>query len=394
MQIYLDAYIEAPKTGEWGNEDYTGKGIPVIRTANFTDNGVINYSNIVTRDISQKKFEEKALLTGDIIIEKSGGSDTKPVGRVVYYDGESHKYLFNNFTSVLRVKNKEELNSRYLFYFLFHYYRTGNTKRFENKTTGLHNLKLDAMLKQTLFAPPSLCKQNRCVESLDKVNVVVRHLQQEIDLLDSLTKSRFVEMFGDPQMNPFQWPIKRVGELATEIKYGTSLPSVDGGKYPYLRMNNLTNDGHLDLSDLKYIDIPNSELEKCLVRKGDVLFNRTNSIELIGKTATYNLNQEMVIAGYIIRVRLNEEMNPDFFSTLFNLEFMKVMLQRIAKGAVNQANINSKELQSIRIYVPPIEKQNCFVEFMHQIDKSKAVIQKSLDEAQLLFDSLMQEYFG
>ena len=102
----------------------------------------------------------------------------------------------------------------------------------------------------------------------------------------------------------------------------------------------------------------------------------------------------MVIAGYIIRVRLNEKILPEVLSQYMNLEALKDILRSMAKGAVNQANINAQELQSIRVYVPDIELQKQFVEMKDQVDKSKSKIQKSLEETQLLFDSLMQKYFG
>lgn len=178
-------------------------------------------------------------------------------------------------------------------------------------------------------------------------------------------------MFGDPILNPKGWGMFTIGDVVTDVRYGTSKPAVEGGKYPYLRMNNLTSDGHLDLKDLKYIDVSDDEIEKCVVRKGDVLFNRTNSIELVGKTAVFDFSEDMVIAGYIIRVRLNEKLLPEVLSQYMNLEAIKGILRRMAKGAVNQANINAQELQSIKVYVPSMELQNQFVEMKKQIDKSK-----------------------
>lgn len=214
-------------------------------------------------------------------------------------------------------------------------------------------------------------RQKRIVELLDKVSSILSKRKQELIELDDLIKARFVEMFGDPIENPKNWEITTVGDIVTEVRYGTSKPAVEGGQYPYLRMNNLTADGHLDLRDLKYIDIPDEEIEKCVVRTGDVLFNRTNSIDLVGKTAVFDLSEEMVIAGYIIRVRLKENMLPEVFSEYMNLKALKKILRSMAKGAVNQANINAQELQSIKIYLPDIELQKQFVTIKAQIDKSK-----------------------
>ena len=229
---------------------------------------------------------------------------------------------------------------------------------------------------------------------MDITESIISKRKNELKYYDELIKARFVEMFGDPISNPKKWKVVKIGDIVKDVRYGTSRPAVEGGKYPYLRMNNLTVDGQIDLTDLKYIDIPESEIEKCIVRKGDVLFNRTNSVELVGKTALFNLPDEMVIAGYIIRLRLNKDLRPEILSQYLNLKPLKDILRSMAKGAVNQANINAKELQNIRVYLPEMELQNAFVVFAHQIDKSKVAVQKSLNQAQLLFDSLMQQYFG
>ena len=218
---------------------------------------------------------------------------------------------------------------------------------------------------------PETSEQDKIADMLARLECIVEACHQELQKLDELVKARFVEMFGDPILNPKGWGMFTIGDVVTDVRYGTSKPAVEGGKYPYLRMNNLTLDGHLDLKDLKYIDVSDDEIEKCVVRKGDVLFNRTNSIELVGKTAVFDFSEDMVIAGYIIRVRLNEKLLPEVLSQYMNLEAIKRILRRMAKGAVNQANINAQELQSIKVYVPSMELQNQFVEIKEQVDKSK-----------------------
>ena len=255
------------------------------------------------------------------------------------------------------------------------------------------NLKL-SMLYEFPIDLISLDQQYEVVSILNAVQKIIDLYQKELSSLDELVRARFVEMFGDPIENQKDWEVVKIRDIVTDVRYGTSKPAVEGGRYPYLRMNNLTVDGGLDLSDLKYIDIPDNEIEKCVVRKGDILFNRTNSIDLIGKTAVFNLLDDMVIAGYIIRIRLNNQILPDVFSQYMNLEAMKKVLRGMAKGAVNQANINAQELQSIKVYIPNMELQKQYVEFKEEIDKSRSRIQKSLEASQELFDSLMQDYFG
>ena len=306
---------------------------------------------------------------------------------VKYYNGKFDAY---QRTYIIESKDKNALTVPYLYCFL-----DGYVEELRKQSIGgvIKYIKL-GNLTEAQIPICSIEKQNEIVENFDKVNTLISLRKQQLSEFDELVKSRFIEMFGDQRMNPFGWDIVTIGDIATEVRYGTSRPAVEGGKYPYLRMNNLTYEGYLDLTDLKYIDIPDNEIEKCVVRKGDVLFNRTNSVELVGKTCVYNLDYDMIIAGYIIRVRIDDRMLPVVLSNYLNSTVLKEQLRSMAKGAVNQANINAQELQSIPIYLPPIDLQYEFVAFVEQIDKSKFEIQKSLEKLETLKKALMQKYFG
>ena len=286
------------------------------------------------------------------------------------------------------------VSNDFLIEFIYWSLRTG-VKELQSKSTGSTFKSINKKVLEEVRIPKiSLKDQEGIIRNITLLTNILTKYEQETVFLDELVKARFVEMFGDPIENQKDWEVVKIRDIVTDVRYGTSKPAVEGGRYPYLRMNNLTVDGGLDLSDLKYIDIPDNEIEKCVVRKGDILFNRTNSIDLIGKTAVFNLLDDMVIAGYIIRIRLNDQILPDVFSQYMNLEAMKKVLRGMAKGAVNQANINAQELQSIKVYIPNMELQKQYVEFKEEIDKSRSRIQKSLEASQELFDSLMQEYFG
>ena len=278
--------------------------------------------------------------------------------------------------AIMAFKDKHVINiiPEYIFY-LFKY---KNWEECSNKAVMGKTLN-KATLSEIEVEICSIEKQRQIVNILDKIMSAVDGRKQELQLLDELIKARFVEMFGDPVKNPKGWEVVTIGDIVTEVRYGTSKPAVEGGKYPYLRMNNLTADGHLDLNDLKYIDIPDDEIEKCVVRKGDVLFNRTNSIELVGKTVVFDLQEDMIIAGYIIRVRLNKRLLPEILSQYMNLEALKDILRSMAKGAVNQANINAQELRSIKVYIPDMELQKQFIEMKNQVDKSKVTVQKAFE---------------
>lgn len=249
-------------------------------------------------------------------------------------------------------------------------------------------------LEDTQIPAYSLDEQQIISDTLSETDQLITKAKAQVSLLDQLVKSRFVEMFGTYPSNPMKWETGRIRDIVEDVRYGSSRPAVEGGKYPYLRMNNITYGGELDLSDTKHIDVPENELEKCTVRRGDVLFNRTNSKELVGKTCVYNRDEMMVLAGFVIRVRVTERVLPEFLSAFLNTDFSKQMLLGMCKAAIGQANINAQELQDIGLYLPPIELQHQFVRFKAEVDKSKLAVKQSLEKLETLKKSLMQQYFG
>ena len=249
-------------------------------------------------------------------------------------------------------------------------------------------------LKNLIIPIPPLDEQSRIVAELDLLTGIVDKQNAQLKELDNLAQAIFYDMFGDPIENPKRWEVKKLGDVSTSVSYGTSSPSSTVGKYKYLRMNNITYEGFLDLTDLKYIDMDDAEFEKYSVREGDVLFNRTNSMDLIGKTTYIHNMEPMIIAGYIIRVRLVDSVLPVYVSKFMNMPAMKKKLKGMAKGAVNQANINSKELKSIDIPLPSLALQQSFAEKIQSIEKQKETIRASIADTQKLLDYTMDKYFG
>lgn len=374
--------------------DIVSGGTPSRTNTEFWDGGIIPWIKI-------GNIKEKYVGEADEYITQAGleGSSAKilSAGTILFTIfatlGEvgilTIKACTNQAIAGITIKNQSEVLTDYLYYFL---------KSKKSYVTALgrgvaqNNINL-SILRNFEVPIPALSMQKQIVDVLDKAEKIIEARQQQLQKLDELVKARFVEMFGDFPLNPKGWEITTIRDIVTDVRYGSSRPAVDGGKYPYLRMNNITYGGELDLTDIKRIDIPDNELDKCTVRRGDVLFNRTNSKELVGKTCVYNRDEMMVLAGFVIRVRVTERILPEYLSAFLNTDFSKQMLLGMCKTAIGQANINAQEMQNIEIYLPPTELQRQFVQFKEQADKSKIAVQKALDEAQLLFDSLMQKYF-
>lgn len=291
--------------------------------------------------------------------------------------------------SVAALHPSDQIMPRYLMHCLI-----GNRHTLNQEAHGIAQKGIYLKQLSSLSIPlPPKSTQLAIVSKLDKINELIRLKKEQLKDFDNLAQSLFYEMFGDPVENEKGWEVKKLGDVCTDIKYGTSKPASENGRYTYLRMCNLTTDGFLNLSNTKQIDIPDDEIEKCIVRYGDILFNRTNSIELVGKTCLFDKKEPMVIAGYIIRVRLNDTLLPVVLARMFNLASIKKLLRSMAKGAVNQANINSKELASIRIPLPPLPLQRLFAQRIEQIEREKSEVQKSIQDLETLQASRMQYWF-
>ena len=384
-KVRLGDVLENTFSGEWGTEE--GEMLtPVLRTSNFNEDGTFDYETPAMRCIPAKKIEAKRMLRGDVVLEKSGGTPKRPVGIMAYYNSDDLA-LCSNFNQVLRF-DKGVVDSKYAFYQLRWLKARGAFRQFTRKTTGLQNLQMKKFVDLELLKPP-LGEQERISLQLDAICAQIVQAKVQIEKLDQLVKSRFVEMFLAKD-----FPNVTIGEVSSDIHYGTSEKAGSEGDFVYLRMNNMTDDGKLDINDIKRISLEGRALDKCLVRKGDLLFNRTNSREKVGKTCVFDFDEPMVIAGYIIRVRLNDSVDSRYLSAYMNLSTTKKMLRSIAKGAVHQANINAKQLAAIEFPLAPKELQEEFTTFVSQVDKPRFAILQQIEKLETLKASLMQEYFG
>jgi type I restriction enzyme S subunit len=266
-------------------------------------------------------------------------------------------------------------NSKLLQDYLKFYLKSDNVQRIIYKyATGATILHASKSIHYIDVVLPSLETQKKIVQVLEKTKSAIEKKKEAIKLLDELVKSRFIGMFGDPVLNPKGWQKGKISDVIIKTQYGTSNKADEGnGEFKILRMNNITYDGKWDFSSIKYVDLDKKEQEKFLVYKGEVLFNRTNSKELVGKTAVYKEDEPMAYAGYLVKATPNGKANGEFISSYMNTKYIKAKLLNMAKSIVGMANINAEEFKKIDIYIPPIELQNQFAGFVKQVDKLKFV---------------------
>lgn len=376
MNVRLDSVCDiimgqAPAGDEYNDQ---GEGLPLLAGAGDFKNG---------RPVAKKftRVVTKQCIEGDLVIGIRASIGDKVIA--------DRPYCLGRGVAVIRPKAKD-MAPRYLWHWM-----TAIRPELERKARGATFKQVNrADIGELRLALPPLDEQRRIAAILDQAEELRAKRRAAITLLDQLPQAIFLEMFGDPVTNPKGWPVVRIGDLLESANYGTSGKAGPVGAWPVLRMGNLTAEGHFDFADLKYIELAPHEIPKYTVRKGDILFNRTNSADLVGKTALYTAEDPAAYAGYLVRLRVNERANSEFMAAFMNLGYTKRVLRGMAKSIVGMANINAKEVQTIAIPQPPIELQTRFAERVHVIRNAKTAHQSALVELDILFASLQHSVFG
>lgn len=333
-------------------------------------------SNVLNKYIDEYLFDGESLIFG------TGGNASIHFAR--------DKFNVSTDCLVAQTKNGK-INTKFIYYFLLlnkHILEQGF------KGAGLKHIS-KSYISNISIPEVDRTEQDKIVQVLDRVNDLRQKRKEQLTLLDDYLKSVFLEMFGDPIFNKNNYITVKIRQIVKDVKYGTSKKAdTNNGKYSIIRMNNITYSGEWNFSNLKYIDLEENEKAKFMIKKGDLLFNRTNSKELVGKTAVYNRKEQMAFAGYLIRCRFNEKKaSPIYVSHFLNSEYGKAKLFHMCKNIVGMANINAQELQDIEIILPPIELQIKFETIVNQTKELKQKMKESLNEMDNYFNSLMQRYF-
>lgn len=253
-------------------------------------------------------------------------------------------------------------------------------------------------LKAVEIDCPDIDTQKKVTEAFDKLTKVIAMRQKELSVLDSLVKARFVEMFGDLMLNPYEWPVVKISDVSTYLKSGLSRKlSDDDIGLPVIRSGNIQN-GQFVYENVKYWyknDPQGSKTEDYILEDGDVLVNFINSESQIGKSAIFrDIGRDCIYTTNIFRMKLAVNCNEYYYNYFAMSAYYYRQLRKIIQPAVNQASFTTVNFLKLSIPLPPIDLQEQFADFVRAVDKLKVAVQKALDEAQLLFDSLMQEHFG
>lgn len=363
IATYINGYAFKP-------EDRGTEGLPIIRIQDLTGNSYdLGFYN--------GEYPERIEINnGDVLISWSGS-----LGVYLWNKG---KALLNQHIFKV-VFDKAEIDKSYFIYAIQHY-----LKEMEAKTHGAtmkHITKKD--FDDMLVPYPNMQKQRETAGILSMVDGIIVSCQQELTKLDELVKSRFVEMFGDNETNPFGWKQSRVGDCCT-LKSGTSLPAEvenEGGPIPYVKVGDMNypgNERYITTSS-RYVSLATAG--NGIFEVGSIIFPKrggaigTNKKRMTKLPISADLN--------IMGVSSKGVLLPEYLLVYFDM----IDLGALSDGS-SVPQINNKNIAPLRICLPPMELQKEFAAFVAEVDKSKLAVKQSLEKLETLKKSLMQQYFG
>ena len=296
---------------------------------------------------------------------------------------------------VCKISAKKGTNEEYIRFAL-----SKKLKNIEDKTSFVTVKHLSARELSTIeFTMPEYEKQRKIADILVSIENIIEKKKQELEQLDTFVKSRFVELFGDPIKNPKGWEVVKLSECLERIDNGKSFTcdsNAREGAFPAILKLSAATYGDYRPYENKALLEETQFVESVEVHRGDLLFTRKNTPDLVGMAAyVFETPEKLMMPDLIFRLVTNERMTPIFLWQLINNREFRPVIQGISGGsAKSMSNISKERLKNIEVICPPISEQKKLEGVLEQVDKSKSKIQKSLEETQLLFDSLMQKYFG
>lgn len=364
------------------------EGIPFVR---MRDLGKYHLSTNLTsvetfiNEEYAKKYGYKVIEKGAILIPRSGSVSL------------NHRAILGVDAAIVsHICALEIFNQKIDNYYLYYYLTMLDMGRIAQKTTGLDSISFKRLGMIKIPVRPRI-EQSKIVAYLNKIQELIDRRKEVVELLDKYIKSVFLEMFFE-DVDREKWQDEKINKLKVIKKttYGTATKAnVDGVGIPVLRMNNISYQGEISLDNLKWADLSKEESGKLHLKDGHVLFNRTNSPDLVGKMAVWDKGDGYTFAGYLIRLEINEEkLSPYYLSSYFNSEHGKKILYNKARLSGNLANISASTLMEQRLLLPPINMQKEYEDIYTRVQVLKNKYLQSLNFLDVLFKSALQDAFN
>ena len=392
-----DAFFfqEGPGVRKW---QFREKGIKLLNGSNI-NNGTLDLANTkihLDETEANGKYKHFLVNEGDLVIASSGVVVDNFHNKIAFVKKEHLPLCMNTSTIRFKSLNLAIASLEFLKFFL----KTNLFKlQISRLITGSAQLNFGPSHLEKIQIPlPPLNNQIRIATVLTRAEKLIAKRKESIRELDEFLKSTFLEMFGDPVRNEKGWEVKELGNLGYEFKYGTNTISDDkdsDDKIPILRIPNIVGE-KINHVDLKYSIIDEKEKEKIRLKKGDLLFVRTNgNPAYIGRCAVFCDSIECGYASYLIRVRLkdNSLVSANFIRDVISFPTYRHLVVAKAKTTAGNYNINTESLKSLKIYQPPPLLQSQFAAIVERVESLKSKYTQSLTELENLYGSLSQRAF-
>jgi len=392
--------VDGPFGTQLKVHEFVAQGIPLVEMQNITADKFIPHFRRFLTDEKYEEVKRSEAVPGDIILSKTGS-----LGYVAIIPKEINKAIITSRLAKISV-DWSKIKADFLLSYLIYLRNNGFWEKIAKGTTmKVLNIK---QIAETIIPLPPLPEQQLITEKIEKLfnelELGRRQLETVKEKLRLYRQAVLKFAFEGKLLNKDRnnnipqkgWSWKRLGELVNSVEYGSGAKSEEIGKIPVLRMGNIQN-GRFEWSDLVYTN-DDDEISKYLLHHNDVLFNRTNSPELVGKTAIYKSEKAAIFAGYLIRINVKEELlNHDYLAYFLNSPFAKNYGSTVKTDGVNQSNINGQKLKSYPIPYCDLQQQQLVVE---EIEKrflaSKMLlvtIEQELSQIEALKQSILKKAF-
>jgi len=369
------------------SDEFVKGGTPVIKIGNIMDGEILIDDKITLKNEEfLRNHPEFIVEKNDILIAMSGAT----VGKIGRYMNEKVS-LLNQRVGKFIVNN---VLKDYLYYILqsdlFKEYVLSNAFGCAQPNIS------GSQIEEFEFCVYDIETQKSIVEILHRITIMIDKRKKQLEKLDELIKARFVELFGDPVINPKSWETAPLSALILNANNGMARRGKDADGSIVLRLVELQN-GFIDYSAPNRICLNETEKKRYELVDNDFLFARVNgNPDYVGRCAVFKgIGEPVFHNDHIIRVHFDEtKLNGCFTSVLLNSDYGKRQMREQIKTSAGQYTISQDGIGAIMTILPPMELQNQFAAFVEQTDKSKLEVQKSLEKLELLKKALMQKYFG
>ncbi len=370
--------------------DFVDDGIPVVRISDIQDGGIDLTDTVKVKP--KDDFEKFSVSKGDILIAMSGAT----TGKYGVFDSSQKAYQ-NQRVGCFVIKDKKQLDNRFL-YFLISQLKA----KIESEAYGGGQPNISASkIEDYKIDIPHLEDQIRIANILSKAEALISQCKESLRLLDEFLKSTFLEMFGDPVRNEKEWKEEKLFEVLTDIKAGWSPvcedhPRDDESQLAILKLSAVTY-GEFNPKANKKLK-PETEVKKRIEpNKGDVLFSRKNTLDLVGATAfVFRDYPNLLLSDTIFKLEYDKsKVNGLFLWKLLSNGSVRTAIQKLATGSAgSMPNISQERLLSFKTILPPLKLQIQFAHIVEKTEALKAHYQSSLQELENLYGSLSQRAFS